>query len=222
MSSSAPDAQKYTTKLHSKRILIIGGTSGIGYCVAEACLEQGATVILSSSQPSRIESAIARLLKAYPSATNRLSGHACDLASPASAEENIEHLFAAVGQDSAGRKLDHVISTAGDALATVPVATTLAQMQAAGMVRFFGPLLIARFATPWMNPGPAASITLCTGSVAERPMPDWSIVASYAAGLYGMVRGLALDLKPLRVNLISPGAVKTELWDKCRGRRIGS
>lgn len=203
MSSSAPDAQKYTTKLHSKRILIIGGTSGIGYCVAEACLEQGATVILSSSQPSRIESAIARLLKPYPSATNRLSGHACDLASPASAEENIEHLFAAVGQDSAGRKLDHVISTAGDALATVPVATaTLAQMQAAGMVRFFGPLLIARFATPWMK--------------------DWSIVASYAAGLYGMVRGLALDLKPLRVNLISPGAVKTELWDKCRGRRIGS
>ncbi len=215
MSSSAPDAQKYTTKLHSKRILIIGGTSGIGHCVAEACLEQGATVILSSSQPSRIESAIARLLKPYPSATNRLSGHACDLASPASAEENIEHLFAAVGQDSAGRKLDHVISTAGDALATVPVATaTLAQMQAAGMVRFFGPLLIARFAPPWMNPGPAASITLCTGSVAERPMPDWSIVASYAAGLYGMVRGLALDLKPLRVNLISPGAVKTELWDK--------
>lgn len=64
-----------------------------------------------------------------------------------------------------------------------------------------------------MNPGPASSITLCTGVVAEKPRPDWSVVASYAAGLYGMVRALALDLKPVRVNLVSPGAVATELWD---------
>ena len=44
-------------------------------------------------------------------------------------------------------------------------------------------------------------------------MPNWSIVASYGAGMHGMTRNLALDLAPIRVNLVSPGAVDTELWD---------
>ncbi len=53
---------------------------------------------------------------------------------------------------------------------------------------------------------------LTTGSVAEKPIPRWSIVASYAAGLHGMVRNLAIDMKPVRVNLVSSGVVDTELW----------
>ncbi len=44
-------------------------------------------------------------------------------------------------------------------------------------------------------------------------MKDWSVVASYATGLHGMTRNLALDLAPIRVNLISPGVVLTPLWD---------
>ena len=63
-----------------------------------------------------------------------------------------------------------------------------------------------------MNPGPKSSITLTTGGVAERPNPKWTVVNSYATGLQGMVRGMALDLKPIRVNLVCPGAVDTELW----------
>lgn len=43
-------------------------------------------------------------------------------------------------------------------------------------------------------------------------MIKWSMVASYAAGLHGMTRNLALEMKPIRVNLVSPGAVDTELW----------
>ena len=49
--------------------------------------------------------------------------------------------------------------------------------------------------------------------VSEHPIPEWSVVASYASGLQAMTRNLALDLKPVRVNLISPGGVRTELWD---------
>ena len=41
---------------------------------------------------------------------------------------------------------------------------------------------------------------------------QWSVVASYAAGLHGMTRNLALDLKPIRVNLVSLGAIDTEFW----------
>lgn len=40
------------------------------------------------------------------------------------------------------------------------------------------------------------------------------MIAGYASGLHAMTRNLALDLKPIRVNLVSPGVVETELWDK--------
>lgn len=45
------------------------------------------------------------------------------------------------------------------------------------------------------------------------PSLKWSMVAGFATGLHGLTRNLALDLKPIRVNLVSPGVVETELWD---------
>jgi NAD(P)-dependent dehydrogenase (short-subunit alcohol dehydrogenase family) len=82
----------------------------------------------------------------------------------------------------------------------------------AGMVRFFSALFVAKHAPKYLSAGPKSSITYTTGAVSERPIPNWTVVNSYATGLQGMVRGLALDLKPIRVNLVSPGAVDTELW----------
>jgi NAD(P)-dependent dehydrogenase (short-subunit alcohol dehydrogenase family) len=82
----------------------------------------------------------------------------------------------------------------------------------AGNVRFFSPLLLAKHLSTYLQPGPKSSLTLTTGGVAEKPIPNWSAVASYAGGLHSMTRNLALDLKPIRVNLVSPGAVDTELW----------
>ena len=90
---------------------------------------------------------------------------------------------------------------------------TLESIQKAAMVRFNSPLLLAKHAPEHLNPGSASSITLTTGSVSRKPMKDCSTGASYATGLHGMMRNLALDLAPVRVNLISPGAVLTPLWD---------
>lgn len=109
--------------------------------------------------------------------------------------------------------MDHIVFTAGDKLATVSIhESTLKTIQAAGQVRFFAPLLVAKVGSKYLSPGPESSIVLTTGSVAELPLPNWSVVASYAAGLHGMTRNLALDLKPIRVNLVSPGVIDTELW----------
>lgn len=202
------DTKKYTSKLANNRILIIGGSSGIGYSVAEACLEYGASVIISSSQQTRIDKAIEQLLKTYPSAKGRISGYACDLSSP-SVEANIEHLYT-----QCSGELDHIVFTAGEQLAVMPLEhATLESIQKAGMVRFFAPLLVAKHAKKHLKAGPASSITLTTGAVSEKPNKNWSVIASYATGLHGMTRNLALDLAPLRVNLISPGAVLTPLWD---------
>ena len=205
------DAKKYTQKLTGKRILVIGGSSGIGYAVAEAALEHGAHVTISSSQETRISSAIASLLKTYPSSRSRLAGYPCDLAS-SNLETDLQQLLSQTNAD--GTKLDHIVFTAGDKLAQAPFEdVTLQNLQKAGMVRFNAPLLLAKHASANMNSGPSSSITLTTGSVSERPVKGWSLIAGYATGLHGMMRSLALELAPLRVNLISPGAVLTPLWD---------
>lgn len=83
----------------------------------------------------------------------------------------------------------------------------------AGQVRFIAPLLIGKFLPTYLNSSYKSSYTITTGAVSEKPIPNWSVVASYAGGAHSMVRNLALDLKPIRVNGVSPGAVDTELWD---------
>ena len=83
----------------------------------------------------------------------------------------------------------------------------------AGQVRFLAPLLLAKFLPDYLNSSFKSSYTITTGAVADKPIPNWGIVASYAGAAYSMVRNLALDLKPIRVNGVSPGAVDTELWN---------
>lgn len=166
-------------------------------------------VVISSSQQSRIDSSINQLLETYPSAQHRIAGYACDLSS-SSVEANIEQLFKQCGEP----KFDHIVFTAGDSLATSKLEdTTLESIQKAAMVRFNSPLLLTKHAPEYLHPGPRSSITLTTGAVSRKPNKDWSLVAGYATGLHGMMRNLALDLAPVRVNLISPGAVLTPLWD---------
>jgi NAD(P)-dependent dehydrogenase (short-subunit alcohol dehydrogenase family) len=221
-------AQKYN-KLAGKHVLVIGGTSGepdlifptlltqanlfniagIGYSVAEACLESSASVTISSSSPDRVSSSVASLKASYPSDSNtpRVSGHVCDLSQP-SVEKDIEKLFEACGQ------VDHIVFTAGDKLATIPLQdATYENIIRAGQVRFIAPLLVAKIGSRYLkNKTAESSIIFTAGSVAEKPMPGWSVVASFSAGLHGMARNLAIDLKPVRVNVVSPGAVDTELW----------
>lgn len=202
------EQQKYINKLKGARVLVIGGSAGLGYGVAEACLELGSTVTISSSSSARVSAAISKLQAAYPSAASRISGHECNLGDEATLESNVAALFDKVGE------VDHIVFTAGDALATIPIKdATLAQIKQAGMVRFFAPLLVARFGATHMPASSNSSITLTTGTVGEKPIPEWSVVGSYAAGHHGMARGLALDLKPIRVNAVSPGPVDTELWN---------
>jgi len=209
-----PDQTKYTQKLSGARVLVIGGTSGIGFCVAEASVELGASiVIVSSSSSDRVKVAVSKLQQAYPSTKCEISGQVCNLGDEATLEKNVQALFSAATSEGS-QKLDHVIFTAGDALAAKSIhEVDMDFIKQAGMVRFFAPLLVAKHAAKHLASGPASSITLTTGAVSQQPIPNWSVVGSYATGLHGMTRNLALDLKPLRVNLVSPGGVRTELWN---------
>ena len=207
-------SHKYTNKLADTTVLIIGGTSGLGFGLAEALLEHNVShLYISSSRQQRVDSSISRLQKSYPDSKATIKGLACSLGNESALEQNIKDLFSKID-----RKLDHVVFTAGDPLAAKPLAEIdMTFMKQAGIVRFFAPFFVAKEAISHMTPGVASSITLTTGGVSEKPLPHWSVVSSYASGLHGMTRSLALELKPVRVNLISPGGVETELWQNSLG-----
>lgn len=82
------------------------------------------------------------------------------------------------------------------------------------MIRFFAPYLFARYAYTEGNleRTPASSIILTTGSISQ-PKRNWSLPASWAGGLHSLARNLAVDLAPIRVNLVSLGRAEAKLWD---------
>ncbi|KAH7255167.1 short-chain dehydrogenase [Fusarium redolens] len=189
--------------IRDQTILVIGGSSGIGYGVADRCLAEGAKVIIASSNLPHIQQSVSKLQQKYPDAN--ISGQGCDL-SPACVEENLEKLFESV------TPLNHIVYTAGDPLSIMPIPQiNLDAVHKAGHVRFAVPLLLSKFAQRHLKPSYQSSFTLTSGAGGDKPFPGWSLMAGYLSGLQGLTRNLALDLKPLRVNLVSPGIVETPL-----------
>ncbi|KAF4220098.1 hypothetical protein CNMCM5878_002128 [Aspergillus fumigatiaffinis] len=190
--------------IKNSTVVIFGGSSGIGYGVADKCLSEGAIVHISSSNATRITQAVSSLKEKYPA--GQVTGHTCDLSLP-DVEQRLVKLFEEIGS------CDHIVYTAGDALAVRPLKDLdLQSIQKAGHIRFDVPLLVAKLALSVLKPGYTSSLILTGGVVGDRPQPNWAVIAGYSAGLYGMVPGLALDMKPLRVNFVSPGPVKTGMF----------
>lgn len=205
---------KYISKLTGATILIIGGTSGLGFGLAEACVENNAgRIILSSSNQHKIDSAISRLGASYPDARTELVGLACDLGNQATFESNIDNLFNKIEGN-----IDHVVFTAGGLLNSTPIEQLDFQsFVQTGLVRFFAPIFVAKVALKRLSPGPASSITFTSGVGGDKPIPGRPAINAYSAGLHGITRALALDFRPVRVNVISPCATDTELWDTVLG-----
>ncbi len=200
---------KFTSKLKNKKVLVLGGTSGIGFAVAEGALEYGAEVVISSSNPQKLEKAMERLRSAYPTLVSKISGTTCDLAQPETLEANLKTLF-----EFAGNPIHHIAFTAGDAIKITPLSdATVDYIQKAGFVRFVAPIMLAKIATAYLAPGPESSITLTSGTVSAKPNPGYAILAGWGAGIEGLTRGLAVDLKPVRVNCVALGAVHTEFYN---------
>ena len=201
------DQQKYVNKLKGKTVLIIGGSSGIGFGVAEASLEYGARVIISSSSPERLAKAVDRLKAAYSSLSSRISSHPCDLGNEDTIESNISALFQAVGE------VHHVVYSAGDSITPIPTPDlTLADLRKSALIREHGALLAAKEAAKYLPNTPESSFTITSGSSGEKPFAGWVYGSFVSGGHASMARGLALDLKPIRFNVIAPGVVDTEMW----------
>ncbi|XWW92783.1 hypothetical protein V2A60_000710 [Cordyceps javanica] len=201
-------------KLQGTRVLVIGGTSGIGYAVAEAALESGATVYVSSSSQAKVDAAVARL-REHAEVVQReplaADGRACDLGNVAAAEAN---LVALLGWATDGRSslLDHVVFTAGDALDRTPLGEATGEGILAGFhVRVVAAVLLAKLLPQFAARSNRTSYTLTGGSLTARPAPGLGLVTGIGAAVEGYARGLAVDLRPIRVNVVQAGAVRTPL-----------
>lgn len=84
------------------------------------------------------------------------------------------------------------------------------------------PALVAKLAPRFLKPSYTSSLVFCGGRAGEKPIKGWPAAACLSAGLEGLVRALALDLAPLRVNVVHPGATETELWGKTAEERKGT
>lgn len=183
-----------TTGFHNQRIVLLGGTSGIGFATARAALAAGASVVVGSSNRKRVDQAVASL-------GDRAEGHVIDLGDEAA----VCGLFERLGD------FDHLVYSAGDSLQIGPLADTgLDAVRKAFDIRFFGAVAAAKHAMPHLRPG--GSVVLTGGIASLRPQKGWTAVASICGAMEGFMRALAVELAPIRVNLVSPGLVKTPLW----------
>ncbi|KAF2653339.1 NAD(P)-binding protein [Lophiostoma macrostomum CBS 122681] len=214
----------HVNRLQDARVLVFGGTSGIGFAVANLCLSQDSTVIISGSKQPKVDDKVALLRSYYPSLpADRISGLACDLADTPNLEANLTELFEKVTQGGE-KKLDHISFTAGDVPKMPPLKGVNVEDTLGGFkIRFQSSVVIGKLLLTgkYVHASPSSSLTLSGGVNTTKPMPGWSFAAGFGGSVQGLTRGLAVDLKPIRVNIIEPGAIKTELWDGFASRVPG-
>ena len=184
--------------LSDKRVLVIGGGSGIGFAVAQGAVAHGAQVTVASSSLEKVTAAAGQLGNAAAAAQLDVTDEAA--------------VAAFFGED---RTFDHIAFTAGDwgGPRRGPLAEAdLTAAQALFQVRFWGAVAVAKHGAKALPPG--GSITLTDGMIAHKPTKGSAISTAMAGAVEHLTRGLAVELAPVRVNCVCPGLIRTGVWDR--------
>ena len=181
--------------LAGQHVVVLGGSSGIGFAVAEAALTDGAKVTIGSSGAANVASA-----------AERLGGGAVGRVVDVGDEGSLAGFFDLVGA------FEHLVFTAGDWGGAVLGGNSVDQIDFATVgdglrVRFWGALKAVKHAKAHI--APTGSITLTDGVLAHRPQKGAPLTAAFGGALEFLVKGLAVDLAPIRVNTVCPGLVLT-------------
>jgi NAD(P)-dependent dehydrogenase (short-subunit alcohol dehydrogenase family) len=175
--------------LAGQRVVVVGGTSGMGLATARAAAAQGAEVVAAGRRPVAGREPIEGVRQAEVDVTD---------------EASVRALFDAVGE------LDHLFVSASPGSFGPFLAQDLAAARTFVDGKLLGSWTCARYAAPRMEaPG---SITFVTGCTVVRPPGNAAMVTAAFAAVEALSRALALELGPLRVNTIRPGYTDSEMW----------
>jgi NAD(P)-dependent dehydrogenase (short-subunit alcohol dehydrogenase family) len=174
--------------LAGQKVVVVGGSSGIGLATAELAKAEGADVVIASRNPDRLK-AVAEKLGATAIATDVTN------------DDSVTQLFRQCGP------VDHVVVTAAQ-LKSGPFKTvSMDDVRSTMEGKFWGAWRVARAA----NIRPGGSLTLVSGFLSVRPRPAAAIVGAANGALESLTRSLALELAPVRVNCVSPGVIDTPI-----------
>ncbi|KAG8693160.1 hypothetical protein FRC09_010694 [Ceratobasidium sp. 395] len=196
------------TLLQGKKVVILGGSSGIGKGVAKAAMENGASVVIASSNQSKVDTAV-KLLKSVVEEKSgvTVSGQAFDI-------KDFAALTSFLTKEA---PFDHLVITSGDSIGPL-IAKGIAadvdireQLKSTMDVRYWAVLNAANHIHKHGLLRPGGSLTMTLGILQARPLPGFGYLLGTAGAIETATRSLALDLKPIRVNSISAGLVDTEM-----------
>jgi len=184
-----------------KKIIVVGGSAGIGLGVAKhSLLNLASEVVIVSSKKTRVEGALALLrgIIVEHGLPGKVTGEVCD----AGDTNTVRTLFEAIGE------LDHIVWTAGPSLGYNLLGENLDEHRDIFNIKFWGTAAAVQVAK--FRPG--GSLTLTIGTSAIKPRKGWALIGGVLGSVDALTRGLAVDLAPVRVNVVSPGWVNTDLW----------
>ncbi|MFK0282359.1 SDR family oxidoreductase [Streptomyces sp. NPDC090499] len=181
-----------TTALRNRTVLVVGRGSGIARAVGDAALREGARVIAAGRNRAALQESYRRTA-----------------ATVATLDVTDEASVRALAAEAGG--VDHVVCAA-----SARARGTVAELEADAILKSFhtkvvGPVMLAKHLAPAM-PGDG-SFVLLSGVAALEPDPGFLAVAATNGAVNTVVRSLAVELAPIRVNAVSPGTIDTGAWD---------
>lgn len=178
-----------------QRILIIGGSSGMGLASAQRLVRAGAEVFITGRDQARLDSA-----------SHLLQGKAVAIAADFTDPASLAALMGRVG------RLDHLVLAAGGGAAWGPFAHVTPQaLRQAFELKLIGYWQSLQAALPVLRKD--GSVVMLTGAASRVAMNGTAGLAAVNGGITQMAQTLARELAPLRVNVISPGLVDTPAYD---------
>ena len=181
--------------MSSQHIVIVGGSSGIGLATAQHLVAAGHTVTITGRDPARLERA-----------RTKLAGQVSTLVMDAADAPSLSEAFRRIGT------FDHLVLALGSGKGVGPFASVpLADVKAGFEEKVYAHFAAAQAALPFLRKD--GSLTFISAVSAHTAMPGTAGIGAANAAVAALVPILAAELRPMRVNAVSPGIIDTPWWD---------
>lgn len=185
-------------RLSGKKVVVIGGGSGIGLAVAKMAQQEGASVVISGRS-------LAKLEKAKVSIGDAVDAVSMDVMEP----EAITQAFEKIGS------FDHLFISAQNASTAPLLETAYENLGITLDSKIWGALNVVKQAATQVSQG--GSITFISGLAGRRGYANFAVAGAANAGIEAVARNLAIELSPIRVNTVCAGVIDTDMLERVFG-----